>query len=250
MSVIEKIFHRLFHADGRHGYTCDCCGEELFDYPAERICKECLKRIEFNDGEVCPKCGRKAVSQGVCTTCKRDLPLFTIGISPLTYRGETASLVNRIKNGNRRLAFYFAEQMTAALLHRFPLIREKDALIVPVPLTDDKRRERGYNQAEVLSSCVRDCLLKEGVLASLDFSILEKKRDESQQKDLTVKQRSKNATGAYHLHKRKVCQGKTILLVDDILTTGATGSACAKLLVNAHAEGVILLTVASLAEQK
>lgn len=250
MSALTTIWQRLFLADGKHGYTCDSCGEELFDYPSTRICAACNKRIEQNDKKVCEKCGRKTISEGVCMTCKRVLPTFTIGISPLTYRGETASLVNRIKNGNRRLAFYFAEQMTAAFLRRFPFAREKELLIVPVPLTEKKRGERGYNQAEILALCVAECLKEKGIFATLDCEVLQKTRDEAQQKHLTIVERTKNAVGAYHLHKRKICQGKTVLLIDDILTTGATGSACAKLLLNAHADGVILLTVASLIEQK
>ena len=236
MKWIDKIAKRLFQADGKHGYTCDCCGEELFDYPLVRICEKCDKRIEYNDKAVCPKCGRKIISEGVCTSCKRVLPTFTLGVSPLTYRGETASLVNRIKNGDRRLAFFFAEIMAKSLLSRNPNVSEKDLLIVPVPLTENKRLERGYNQAETLALCLADVLTKQGINATLDNDVLQKKREADQQKHLTIKARNQNAVGAYHLHKRKVCQGKTILLIDDIMTTGATGSACGKLLLNAHAE--------------
>ena len=249
MSVLVKIWEKLFRTDGKHGYTCDCCGDELFDYPASRICDNCNKHIEYNDTLICEKCGRKTVSQGVCTSCKRILPTFTLGISPLTYRGETASLVNRLKNGDRRLAFFFAQRMTKSFLNRFPMAKEKDLLIIPVPLTDEKRRARGYNQAETLAFCFADALKGAGITATLDYDVLQKTRDNDQQKHLSIAERFQNADGTYHLHKRKICKGKTVILVDDILTTGATGSACAKLLLNAHVDGVILLTVASLVEQ-
>ncbi|MBE5745013.1 MAG: ComF family protein [Clostridiales bacterium] len=252
MTFFEKCLKKLRKASGKHGYTCDSCGAELFDYPTIRLCEECEARIERNDGKVCEKCGRKTVADGVCSTCKDNLPTFTYGVSPFVYRAETAALVNRIKNGNRRLAFYFGEQMTAAFLRRFPIesLAAEEILIVPVPLSKEKRRERGYNQAEEIAEALFDCLRAQGVNASLDADVLYKKRDAEQQKHLGVTKRRENAVGAYHLHKRKLCQGKTVLLVDDILTTGATGSACAKPIATAGAKTVILLTVASLPERK
>ncbi len=250
MSVFVKCWEKLVRASGKHGYTCDGCGEELFDYPTHRLCVECEKRIEYNDGKTCPKCGRKILSDGVCTTCKSVLPSFTCAVSPFVYRADTASLVNRIKNGDRRLAFYFAEQMTAAFLHRFPNLKEEELLLVPVPLTEKKRRERGYNQAETLVTCFADCLIEQGIAVTVDTAVLQKKKDEQQQKHLGVLERTQNAVGTYHLHKRKVCKERTILLIDDILTTGATGSACAKLMLHAGAKSVILVTVASLPERK
>ena len=253
MSVLKNWLQKLVRASGKHGYTCDSCGEELFDYPTRRICNACENRIEKNGKDVCDKCGRKTISGGVCTTCKALMPRFTCGISPLVYRADTAALVNRIKNGDRRLAFYFAEQMTAAFLRRFAVAGvdfERNLLLVPVPLTDKKRKARGYNQAETLAISVADVLAEKGIPVAVDSCVLQKKRETEQQKNLGVSARAENAVGAYHLHKRKVCEGKTILLIDDILTTGATGSACAKLLLNAGAKEVILLTVASLPERK
>lgn len=250
MSAFARFLEKLVRASGKHGYTCDGCGEELFDYPTRRLCDGCEKHIEYNDGKICPKCGRKSVSDGACMTCKSVLPSFTGAVSPFVYRGDTAALVNRIKNGDRRLAFYFAEQMTAAFLRRFPYLAKEELLLVPVPLTKKKRQERGYNQAETLALRVADCLKEKGIAVKIDVDVLQKKKDELQQKHLGVLERTQNAAGTYHLHKRKACQGQTILLIDDILTTGATGSACAKRMLSAGAKAVILLTVASLPERK
>lgn len=249
MSVIQKWWNRLVTASGKHGYACDSCGDELFAYPLHRLCKSCESGLEKNDKIVCPKCGRKVVSTGVCTTCKSILPTFTCALSPFVYRAETASLVNRIKNGDRRIAFYFAERMTDKLLCRFPLT-ELDILTLPVPMTEEKRIKRGYNQAETLAKRIAECLAEKGINANLHTDVLQRKREIEQQKHLTLRERKQNSDGAFHLHKRKICQGKTVLLIDDILTTGATGSACAKLLLHAGAKSVILLTIASLPERK
>ena len=67
--------------------------------------------MRLNDGRTCEKCGRKTLAEGICLSCKSRVPRFTKGFSPFVYRGESASLVNRIKNGNPTLALYFAEKM-------------------------------------------------------------------------------------------------------------------------------------------
>ena len=251
-----RLLKKLQKWSGNHGYTCDVCGEEVYDYPHTRVCATCLSKIERNDKRICPKCGRKTVAEGICLTCKSHLPVFDEGVSPLVYRAETASLVNRIKNGNQRLAFFFGEQMAAEFLTRFAdslsawATPETPLLVVPVPLTKTKRKRRGYNQAEILADVVTNCLQKAGVAVVQDNDVLQKTRDEEQQKHLDVAGRIENAQGAYHLHKRALCRGKTVLLIDDVLTTGATGSACAKHIQNAGATRVLLLTVAALQEQK
>ena len=252
MRWIGNCFQKLRKASGKHGYTCDGCGEELFEYPAHRLCTACENKIERNEKYRCDKCGRKTFTEGVCLTCKSRMPLFDKGFSPFVYRGETASLVNRLKNSDRRLAFYFGEQMSADFLQAFAStpILEEEILVIPVPLTKEKERERGYNQARELAEVVIDCLHARKISARLETDAVQKLRETKQQKHLTAVERMENAIGAYHLHKRKIFEGKSVLLVDDILTTGATGSACARLIKKAGAKSVYLLTIASLPERK
>ncbi len=253
MRFYERWLQKVKRASGKHGYTCDSCGEEVFDYPVRRLCKVCETRLEENDGRVCEKCGRKVISEGVCTTCKSRMPLFYKGISPFVYRADTALLVNRIKNGDRRLAFYFGEKMAQAFLREFPAIAARfsgEVLLLPVPLTVEKRRERGYNQAQELAEVAAEYLCERRILATLDLNVLERKGEDVQQKHLDSAARKQNADNAYRLQNRKVCKGKIIVLIDDILTTGATGSACAQRLIKAGASCVILLTIAALPEKK
>lgn len=247
MSFWKKCTQKLRDAAAKHGYVCDACGAEIFYYPQERLCGACQDKLLYNDGLTCEKCGRKTVTEGVCLSCKRTLPKFTLGVSPFVYIAETASLVNRIKNGDRRLVYFLGERaadtlVTALQGSRYEL--NEQTLVIPVPLTKEKERIRGYNQAEELARIIAAKLGLE-----LDTETLIKKRETMQQKHLTEQERAQNLKGAFHVHKRKLIQDKTVILVDDVMTTGATGSECARTLMNAGAKAVVFLTVASLPEK-
>lgn len=247
MKRLEGLLKYLRARSAERGYTCDKCGAELFDYPLHRLCAACEGELQRNDRNTCPKCGRKTVSEGVCMSCKAKPPAFTRGVSPFVYGGEAAGLVNLVKNGRRRLAQYLGEQTAEAFLKEFP---EADGLLlVPVPTTAQKRRERGYNQAEDIACAAYDRLLLRGKTAELDTEVLVCRREGVSQKYLSQTERSENARGAYRVHKRKACRDRTVLLIDDIMTTGATGSEAARLLLGAGAKEVYFLVAAALPEK-
>ncbi len=246
---IKAWFNKLRRASLARGYTCDICGVELFYYPDRRLCEACEKKL-FRPQRACQKCGRETVAEGVCLSCKGCMPSFTRGLSPFSYKGEAALAVNRMKNGNPRLAAYFGEQTAERFLEIYGLEQDNPLLIVAIPLTKERLRERGYNQAERLAESVETRLIDKGVNAELDSEVLQKRKETKLQKQTSGKERAENVQGAYHVHKRKACKGKTVLLVDDIMTTGATGSECAKLLLSAGAKEVIFLTATALPERK
>lgn len=242
--IVTKIRKRLLS----RGYTCDNCGGELFDYPSHRVCDACEEKMP-KIKKPCPKCGRERIAEGICLTCKAHMPKFAQGFAAFSYKGVVAGVVNRMKNGNQRLAAYLGERMADTIL---PILQEYDEefLIVPVPLTEKRKRERGYNQAERLAETMSWRLQEKGIAVKLEAELLQKRRETELQKQKTAKERAENVQGAYHVHKRKVCEGKIILLVDDILTTGATGSECARLLLSAKAKKVIFIVAAALPEQQ
>ncbi len=256
MNWFHRLKKRIRSFSSARGFTCDGCGKELFDYPTHRLCEGCEGGLRFNDGRTCPKCGRKTLAEGVCLSCKGHTPRFSVGISPFVYRGESASFVNRIKTSDPTLALYFAEKMAERLLtdftgmYNFSGTGEETLLLIPVPLTKKRLRERGYNQATLLAERVADVLQEKGYRVELREDILLKRKDTEQQKHMAFSSRMENVAGAYHVAKRKECRGRTMVLIDDILTTGATGSECASRLLSAGAVDVIFLTGASLPEQK
>ncbi|MBQ8685839.1 MAG: ComF family protein [Clostridia bacterium] len=244
MEVWTKIENKIRAIAKNRGYGCDACGAELFDYPRRRVCAACEKSLRKAE-RVCDKCGRETVAGGVCLTCKSHIPLFTQGFSPFAYKGGTAALVNRVKNGDRRLAFFLGEEMAETLAKN---LSAREILLVPVPLTKARRRERGYNQAEELAFSVLDRLHALGYSATLLLTALEKRKDGKSQKHLGFLDRAKNVLDAFHLRERKSFKDKTVVLIDDIMTTGATGSECARLLRNAGAAEVYFLVAAALPE--
>ena len=122
-------------------------------------------------------------------------------------------------------------------------------LIVPIPLSKRKERERGYNQAEMLAWAVKESLQRNGYRAELDTTVLVRRKEIKQQKHLHYKERFENAAVSYSVAKRKVCKNAIILLIDDILTTGATSGECSRKLLSAGAYEVNFLCAASKEEK-
>ena len=246
MNLWRKWIEKLKARERARGYACDRCGAELFDYPEHRLCQACEDFLEETGNPFCDKCGRKTCTSGVCLGCKSYLPRFTKGFSTLVYRGEASVLVNRMKNGNPRLALYFGERAADYFAQTMPA---QQLLVLPVPTTAARKKHRGYNQAEILAESVCERLKQRGFDAALAREVLVQTRELSKQKELGFTARAQNVRGAFHLQKRKILHGANVLLVDDILTTGATGSEIARLLKGAGANAVYFLTVAATPEE-
>lgn len=243
--LIEKWLEKYRKYAANHGATCDVCAKEVFDYPNTRLCAACEKELVFT-GTRCPVCGRKTVTEGVCLACKSKRPIFQKGICALNYEGLSARTINRFKRGRRYLSYVLAERMADAFVKALSgSFDRSNAMLVSVPLTEARQKRRGYNQAEELSRRLSELLSVEYV-----EDVLFKIREAEPQKNLTSEERAKNVEGVYRVHKRKECKGKTVVLVDDIMTTGTTGSAIASLLLYAGAKEVVFLVAAATAEKQ
>lgn len=241
--LMKKWLEKYRKYAASRGATCDICAKEVFDYPNVRLCPDCDRSLVFT-GTRCPVCGRKTVSDGVCLTCKSKRPIFKKGISALVYADFSARTINRFKRGKRYLSYVLAERMADAFNENSDgSFDRENALLVSVPLTESRRKARGYNQAEELAKILSELL---GIEYAEDALV--KTRETESQKSLTGEERATNVKGAYRVHQRKACQGKTIVLVDDILTTGTTGNAISSLLLSAGAKEVIFLVAAATAE--
>jgi ComF family protein len=212
--------------------TCDICGGEVFD--DSRLCVRCKKLVEFNDGLTCPICGRKSVSNQICFECKADAPAYKKGVSALVYNDGAVMLIRKFKDDYGYLKEHFA-----------PLLAEKCTVfsdaqaICYVPMTQKDEFKRGYNQAELLAKAVGERLH----LPVIDDAIIKIKQTK-EQKNLTKRERMDNLVGAFKADKNKV-KDKVLILIDDVLTTGATANAVTKKLLQAGAKTVYFASAAS-----
>ena len=226
---------------GAAGLTCDYCEKEIFRSPRRRLCKRCEEKMFKNDGLTCEKCGRAMPAEGVCLVCKEHPPHFQKAASPLIYFMDTAALVNRFKERDRFFAEYLAEEIWK-ILDRLELPEEP--LIVAVPTTPSKLAERGYNPPEEIAKALAvrtGYEFAEGVL--LKFG-------EGEQKHRSAKDRLEKIKRSIRVRKRKICQNRIILVVDDVMTTGATGSECARALKLIGAKDVYFVAACALPQKR
>ncbi|MBO5525932.1 MAG: ComF family protein [Clostridia bacterium] len=212
-------------------YTCTRCGKEVYDNGY--FCCACREKLPWQLPYVCPRCGRKTEQGGgICQRCKADPPLYLRARSAFSYQDEIVGYVKAFKNGAQYYSVLFGREMEAYRLS-FP----RAELMIPVPITAKKRRRRGYNQAELLA----DYLSERWNLPCKKELIL-KMKDGDEQKGLSRKERKENVKGLYRLASKKAFQGKGVIIVDDVMTTGSTVNEIARLLKQAGASYIYVLT--------
>jgi competence protein ComFC len=221
---------------------CKICFR-LLESPHESVlCRSCVDKIVPDRSPACPRCGRLFEGAGgphLCAACLNAPPPFSCHRSGARYKGELKDAILLFK--------YRKYQPLGGPLARFlyDALRKEDAiwtgvdLVLPVPLHRRRRQDRGFNQAEVLAQAL-------GGLAGLpcDAGVLKKTRNTPPQTTLEHNERRANVRGAYEVIKPENVRGKTILLVDDVYTTGSTLAACALALKNAGAGDMRAVTLA------
>lgn len=216
----------------RYIYPSSClyCGEKLDT--GERVCADCMDKLPVILGETCSRCGLEI---GDCN-CKVGDFAFVSNIAPYRYDGPVKSIVKRMKFGKLpQLLKPMSDDMLSVFNRRYGEI-EFDAVSY-VPMSTLARLERGFNQSEILAHKLSSSL---GV--PLRSTLKKKFGVRPQKKMKTITQRRKNVNNKFYTIAD--VKGQTILLVDDVSTTGSTLSECAKTLKRAGAEQVFCITYA------
>ena len=176
----------------------------------------------------------------LCGLCRQKAPHFRRAVAYGPYEGSLRDLVHLLK--------YQGIRPAARLLGRFMSQSVMQAgwaaglVVIPVPLASAKRRARGFNQAEEIARAF--CREQGGNRIQLETTSLQRTRETVSQTGLSREQRQANLRGAFTVSSREKVQGRTILLVDDVMTTGATAGECARVLLRAGAKEVFVATVA------
>lgn len=227
---IKRLRKRLSEILFPQGFTCDICGVETF---GDNLCPDCKKTVAFNFGTTCPLCGRRTVRPELCLECKEKPPAFKRAVSAIVHQDGGVFLVKKFKSGGAYLKEFFADLLVRKL-ENFP----KFDGIVFVPATKKSVRKRGYNQSLLLAESVGERLSVEVIKDAI-----EKVAETKEQKNLTRAERQSNLASCFKIKNKDAVKDKTLLLVDDVLTTGATAETLCSLLLKAGAKAVYLATV-------
>lgn len=205
---------------------------------AQLSCPACRARLAVVAEPRCLKCGKHIEDEGeeYCGGCRRAVHRFEAGRGLYSYRQMAMSLYRFKYAGRREYACFYAEQIVKRLGRRIWGWRP-DAL-VPVPIHTSRRRQRGYNQAEVLA---REIGKRTGI--PVVSNLLRRVKNTLPQKMLDDAGRQNNLKRAFKIERNDV-KLERVILIDDIYTTGSTMDACADKLREAGVKKVYFITVA------
>lgn len=222
-NALDKLFPR----------RCPLCGAILM--PNERVCGGCSDELEFINPPVCKKCGRPIFD----CACDDEASYYDRCVSPFVYTKSIRRGMHRFKFSNAPVAAdFFAKFMAVAVSREYS--REHVDIITCVPMHPSDLRKRGYNQAALLARSVADHLD-----LPVYTNVIAKISQNSVQHSLTRAERRKNVGGVYHVVRPNQIAGRTVLICDDIITTGSTLSECARVLKEAGARRVLCVTAAA-----
>jgi ComF family protein len=232
---------------------CRICGMPLVRISRLPVCQECLDAMRPIAGGVCAICGERLFSSYAfagppgeprCGLCRRIEPAFARATAYGSYESGLRELIHLLKYGGVRPAANVLGRMLAeAIAVIEPDFPADSMVLVPVPLHRTKFRQRGFNQAELIARAAMKASRPEDRLR-LCAGVLERKRETTSQTGLTSHQRRENLRGAFGVAQPEAVKGREALVVDDVYTTGATVSECARVLRRAGATKVWVATVA------
>jgi len=243
--VAASLFFTLFPAD------CRLCKSPLLRVSRLPVCNNCLQALRPLSGPQCSVCGEAINSPVVldhpetrCRICQTVTPPFVRAVAYGSYERSLRDLIHLLKFGQvRSAAPVLGRLLRNAIAALQPSLPPGMTAVVPVPLHAHKKSQRGFNQAELI---VRAALKQPSPLDGFELcaKILVRVRDTGSQIGLTRHQRRQNLRGAFSVKDAAAVSGRNVLLVDDVYTTGATASECARVLRRAGATRVWVATVA------
>lgn len=206
------------------------------------ICFNCRKLLFPIHPPLCPHCGRPfaAGDSHPCSRCMERMPNYDFARAGGLYRNAMITAIHSLKYRER---IHLAKDLAGWTLQQCEdyWFLPKADMLIPVPLHPRRLKERGFNQSLLIGR-----VLSEKLSIPCNPFILIRAIDTPPQVGLSEEKRRMNVRGAFEISRKKesLVAGKTLLLVDDVMTTGATVEECARTLKNSGAEKVYVLTIA------
>lgn len=205
-----------------------------------RFCIDCWTQLTFITVPHCARCGAPFDHDrgpgAECGGCLAEPPRFTTARAAFAYGGPARAVLLALKHGDRP---YLAATMAPHMARAAGPLLSPAALLVPVPLHRWRLWRRGFNQAALLAQA-----LAKASGAAIDLDVLTRVRPTPPSAGMGRSARAANVRGAFRVIDKARIKGRDIVLVDDVLTTGATADACARHLNRAGARRVDVLTFA------
>lgn len=228
-------------ADWFYPRVCPACGQPS-DRPGRHLCWACFQRVELHTQSLCSLCGHPAEGPVqhafVCGACEAAKPAFDKARAAGHFRGVLRELIHPFKYGQALWLKRDLADLLAGCLSAHFSAAEVD-VVVPVPLHPVRLRERSYNQAGLLAK-----ELAARISRRCDARSLVRIRKTESQTRFDAASRRINTLGAFAVARPEWVAQRRVLLVDDVMTTGATLSECARMLKKAGAHQVWAVTVA------
>ncbi|MFH1416253.1 MAG: ComF family protein [Elusimicrobiota bacterium] len=229
--ILPAVINLLFPVN------CVSCGNRIRLNNPYGVCGECIGKLSLTNSRSCRYCGRPVRTlEGYCTVCSAKKSqinnFYTIGY----YEDIIKILISNFKYNNKR---YLGRILGDLMFNIFRsrIIKDNIEVIIPVPLSSARKRERGYNQVEILARH-----LEKKTRIKYMGNIIKRNRDTNPQYRLTRRERFSNLQGAFSISGK--LEGQAVLLIDDIATTGATLQSMASCLKKAGAGKVHALVLA------
>ena len=235
--LLRRFLHMVFPMN------CRTCDKALEDDPIPFFCQRCWDQIEPIRSPSCPRCAHPFPSphalahspEHLCGPCRKHPPAYHRVWTPYAYQSPLKEAIGLLKYRGKT---HLAPALAHLIAQTHPTPSNVDVLIA-VPLHPDRLREREYNQALLLAHH----LGRQWNLPVL-IDVLRRTKPTPPQTSLTRRERLKNLRRCFAVATPSAVEGKTMLLVDDVFTTGTTVNECAKALRKAGAEAVYVQTLA------
>lgn len=221
---------------------CISCGNIIDDTRPYALCDVCVRSLKWANGRTCSRCGKilqEGYGSDLCTDCLETEHSFEKGFTCVEYGSAERELLHRFKYKDQA---FLGRKMAELMYDRLQLEVFSPDIIIPVPMFGRKQKKRGYNQAAVLAASLAN-------YAGIPFEgrLLVRAVETEAMSRLGALGRRKNIREVFSVIGTKAGRlaGKTVLLVDDIYTTGSTADACSQALLEAGAARVCVFTFAS-----
>ena len=219
--------------------TCAACGQVVGSQEGPVLCAPCFNDLKIHKGPQCYRCATQvdalfARPDLQCAPCLSNPPAFFAARAGLIYTQTARQLILGLKHANRQVN---ADLLARYMAQTLPDLRAP--ILIPVPLHIHRLRARGFNQSLSLARAVQR--IRPLPLAA---QALIRTRDTPSQGTQSARGRLSNVTGAFAIQDAQAIHGRDVILVDDVITSGATARALSHLIIKAGAESVFILAAA------